>query len=236
MVPSSLRSFSTLNPNKPGKLRLVFDAAGRTDGTSLNDTLLRGPDLLNPLPAVLFIFRQDRITFTSDIKEMFHQVMIKVEDRASQRFLWRGMFRDQPPRTFQMKAMSFGAVCSPSSVKYVKNRNAIESGESEEVVKAIVDHHYVDDYLDSVPDVETTTGRIRRVIETHRKGDFMIRYWTSNSNDALAAIPADLRAMKQARPWKKRWDSRGTQTWMNSSSRLRLHWKMCKASQKFYAG
>ena len=90
--------------------------------------------------------------------------------------------------------MTFGAVCSPSSVQYVKNRNAIESGQPEEVVKAIVDRHYVDDYLDSVPDVETATGGIRRVIEAHRKGGFMIRLWTSNSKDALAAIPARLRA------------------------------------------
>ena len=189
-----LPHFGVFNPNKPGKLRLVFDAAARTDGTSLNDALLKGPDLLNPLPAVLFKFRQDRIAFTADIKEMFHQVMIKDEDRASQRFLWRGMSRDQPPRTFQMEAMTFGAVCSPSSAQYVKNRNAIESGQPEEVVKAIVDRHYVDDYLDSVPDVETATDRIRRVIETHRKGGFMIRHWTSNSKDALAAIPAELRA------------------------------------------
>ena len=124
-----LPHFGAFNPNKPGKLCLVFDAAVRTDGTSLNDALLNGPDLLNPLPAVLFKFRQDRIAFTADIKEMFHQVMMKDEDRASQRFLCRGMSRDQPPppRTFQMEAMSFGAVCSPSSAQYVKNRNAIES-------------------------------------------------------------------------------------------------------------
>ena len=95
-----------------------------------------------------------------------------------------------------MEAMTFGAVCSSSSAQYVKNRNAIESGQPEEVVKAIVDRHYVDDYLDSVPDVEAATDRIRRVIETHtyRKGGFMIQHWMSNSKDALAAIPAELRA------------------------------------------
>ena len=152
----------------------MFDAAARTDGTSFNVALLKGPDLLNPLPAVLFKFLQDRIAFTADIKEMFHQVKINDEHRASQGFLWRGMSRDQPPRTFQMEAMMLGAVCSPSSAQYVKKRNAIESGQPEEVVKAIMDGHYVDDYLDSVLDVETATDRFRRLIETHRKGGFMI--------------------------------------------------------------
>ena len=53
-----LPHFGVKNPNKPGKLRLVFDAAARTAGTSLNDQLDAGPDLLQPLPAVLLRFRQ----------------------------------------------------------------------------------------------------------------------------------------------------------------------------------
>ena len=95
-----LPHFGVFNSNKPGKLRLVFDAAARTDGTSLNDALLKGPDLLNPLPALLFKFRQDQIAFTADIKEMFHQVMIKDEDRASQRFLCQACLEINHPAHF----------------------------------------------------------------------------------------------------------------------------------------
>src|SRR4051794_38621668 len=69
--------FPVLKPNKPGKIRVVFDAAAKVHGVSLNDALLKGPDLLNPLPAVLWKFRKARIGFTGDVREFFPQVVIK---------------------------------------------------------------------------------------------------------------------------------------------------------------
>ena len=41
------------NPSKPGKLRLVFNAATYFSNMCLNDYLYSGPDLLNNLASIL---------------------------------------------------------------------------------------------------------------------------------------------------------------------------------------
>ncbi|XP_062541136.1 uncharacterized protein LOC134209170 [Armigeres subalbatus] len=49
--------FPVFNPNKPGTVRIVFDAAATFGNVSLNSVLFKGPDQLNALPPVLYKFR-----------------------------------------------------------------------------------------------------------------------------------------------------------------------------------
>ena len=110
---------SVSNPNKPGKIRMVFDAAAEFKGTSLNNELLTGPDLLQELPGILIRFRERLVAIAGDIDQMFLQVKIQQQDRPALSFLWRNMEHDRPPDTYEMTKAIFGAKCSPAIASYV---------------------------------------------------------------------------------------------------------------------
>ncbi|XP_040164690.1 uncharacterized protein LOC120901052 [Anopheles arabiensis] len=137
------------NPNKPGKVRLIWDAAAKAHGTSLNDMLLKGPDELSSLLGVLFRFRLYAVAACADVKEMFLQIMIRKEDKHAQRFLWRYEPTDEL-ETYIVDVVTFGSACSPATAQYVKNQNAREHMEQfPRAVEGIIDRTYVDDFLDS---------------------------------------------------------------------------------------
>ncbi|CAG9129221.1 unnamed protein product [Plutella xylostella] len=181
-----LPHFGVRNPSKPGKLRLVHDARAETKGISLNTELLAGPDLLNSLVGVLFRFRERAVAVTGDIKEMFMRVKINEEDQKSQLFLWRGMNRDQPPRTYKMTSMIFGAKSSPCTATYIIRKNADQYAEFHpRAVIAIKRRHYVDDYCDSVDTVEEMKQLVADVTAIHYAGGFEIRGFVSNKPECL---------------------------------------------------
>ena len=57
---------AVINPQKPGKVRVVHDCAAKYAGKSLNDHLYTRPDILNSLLGVLFRFCQEYLRCCSD--------------------------------------------------------------------------------------------------------------------------------------------------------------------------
>ncbi|XP_055614659.1 uncharacterized protein LOC129760983 [Uranotaenia lowii] len=176
------------NPKKPGKVRLIWDAAARVNKISFNDMLLTGPDLLTSLPSILLRFRQKNIAVCGDIKEMFHQIRIRAQDSQSQRFLYRSNPKDQP-QVYVMDVVTFGATCSPFISQFIKNKNATDHAEDyPEAAKAIIKDHYMDDYLQSVDTIEEAVARVLDVKYVQARGGFEIRNFLSNSPEVLIQI------------------------------------------------
>ena len=78
-----------VNPNKPGKMQRVFNAAGKFRSNSLNDVLLIGTDLLRSLCGIVIRFREKSVVLSADIEEMFFHMEVEVDDRNYLLFLWR---------------------------------------------------------------------------------------------------------------------------------------------------
>lgn len=139
----------------PGKrTRMIWDAKAEVEkGKSLNSFLLPGPNLYNEMLQILFRMREGIYLFKGDCKEMFHQIIIKEEDKDSLRFLFK--FSNEPMKVFKMDRMVFGVVCSPSTSQFVVRKIASEYEISHPQAAVIIrDNLYVDDLVKSVNSIE----------------------------------------------------------------------------------
>ncbi|XP_062556830.1 uncharacterized protein LOC134221657 [Armigeres subalbatus] len=184
-----LPTFPVINPNKPGKIRIVWDAAATVRGVSLNSVLLTGPDLLSSLVAVLHKFREYRVGICGDIREMFLQIGIRPEDQFYQLFFWNEDSSEREPSTFIVPVMIFGACSSPTTAQFVKNKNAQRFREEFPLaVEAVENKHYVDDMLASTETEAEAIELAKSVKYIHAQGGFDIRNWVSNSAEVLKAL------------------------------------------------
>ena len=76
-----------LNPNKPGRINRVCNAASKYKELCLNDKLLAGPDLLHGLLGTIFRLREGPVALTTDIESIFLQAQVPEQDRSCLRFL-----------------------------------------------------------------------------------------------------------------------------------------------------
>lgn len=92
------------------KVRVVFDAASKHDGKSLNDTMLPGPKL--QVVDVLTRFRGAPVALSADISEMFFRVQLQDKDRPFHRFLWRDFDTPREPDVYEFQRLLFGNTAS----------------------------------------------------------------------------------------------------------------------------
>lgn len=182
--------FNVHNPAKPDKVRLVFDCAAVVDGVSLNKELLTGPDFTVPLLHILQRFRCKKIGISADLKDMYHRVIVRPEDRPFLRFLWREQPEDEVAM-YELCVLPFGATCSPSLAQYVKNKNAERFlGTYEKAVHAIQFEHYIDDWLGGAATEEEVIRLALQVQHIHQSAGFHMHKFMSNSRAVLVAMGA----------------------------------------------
>lgn len=189
--------FGVYHPQKPGKIRAVFDSSAQFKGISLNDTLLRGPDLNNTLLGVLLRFRREQVAVTVDVEQMFYCFRVKESHRNYLRFLWfKDNELDKEITEFRMKVPVFGNSPSPAIAIYGL-RQAAELGQEEHGSNAkqfIFRNFYVDDGLASVSSeseaIKLLTGARHMLAESNIR----LHKIASNASQVMNAFPPEERA------------------------------------------
>ncbi|XP_075266378.1 uncharacterized protein LOC142358697 [Convolutriloba macropyga] len=179
---------SVLNPNEPGKVRRVCDAASKLKEVCISEKLLARPDLLHVLIETAFRCREGLIALAADIEAMFLQVQIPEQDRSCLRFLRRPI-TNELVQIYEHQRHVFGAMSSSTCAKYALKRVGIyNEGMYQTAAKPIQNNYYMDDFIKSV---DTPEG----VIEPFSQLRHLLSNQKLELKKAFKAIPADLKSI-----------------------------------------
>lgn len=172
------------------KFRVVFDATAKYAGKSLNDYLLKGPDLLNNLVTVLLMFRNGQYSMSADIEKMFHQIQVKTEERDCLRFLWRenpNLVIDE----YQMNVHLFGKNDSPCIANFSLKKSAKDQQDifEKEVCDTVERDFYMDDFLKSGENIDNLIKLANELHELLSKRGFRLTKFISNNQNILDELP-----------------------------------------------
>ena len=198
---------STFPVFQRGKVRMVFQANEKLDdGLSLNQKLLVGPTLLPDLCKLLIKFRLNPVVFTCDIKSMFLQIKLEIEDRNYLRFFhnWGevpSLISDTKKETYncpkysRMSSLAFGLVSSPFQATWILRENAKRFEKLwPEAVKLINNSCYVDDQVAYAKNTEQGKNLVNQIRKINQSGNFNTHKWLSNCPKILEDIPDEDKA------------------------------------------
>ncbi|XP_062538814.1 uncharacterized protein LOC134207113 [Armigeres subalbatus] len=176
------------------KVRVVFDASYKTStAVSLNDTLLVGPVIQQPLVITIIRFRFHVITFVADVKKMYRQVLHYPIDQHFLRILFRRTPLD-PIDTCEFLTVTYGTIAAP----YLATRTLYSWlwMNFMEAVQAVIEDFYVDDLLSGATNLKDAIEKRHKITDMFAIPGFSLRKWASNVPEALIDVPSEDLAIK----------------------------------------
>ena len=192
-----LPHFPILRPEKStSRVRIVFDAAAKCDGISLNDALNAGPKLQCDLVHVLLRFRKNSVAVVCDVAEMYLRIQLAKKDRPYVKFLWRNLDAKRMPDIYEFNRVVFGLTSSPFLAQYVTQMHAqMNSKEYPRAAETILKSTYMDDSMDSVATEKEGICLYNDLTQLWNLANMQARKWSSNSKTLMQKIPVEDRAL-----------------------------------------
>ncbi|XP_021967699.1 uncharacterized protein LOC110862800 [Folsomia candida] len=141
-------------------VRPVFDASCKTGrAPSLNESLEKGPNLMELIPSILLRFREKKIGAISDIRKALQMIEVKEEDRDFLRFLWWEDATQEKLKEFRHKRVVFGVNCSPFILAAVLEKHLKSVNEElQPVARKLLWSLYVDNCVTSLDTFKESCG------------------------------------------------------------------------------
>ncbi len=162
-------------------VRLVWNSSQKFRGISMNDLLLKGPDVLNPIRAVLLRFRRGVHAALGDIRKMYNSVWLEDLEMHLHRFLWRNN-EDGEIEEYAITRVNIGdrpAGCIAQLAMRETAKLPIFS-HLEEERRVLEEDSYVDDILTSHNDLEKLDKTTKKVEEILKAGGFFLKPWVQS--------------------------------------------------------
>jgi len=177
-------------------VRLVWNSSQKFKGISMNDLLLKGPDVLNPIRAVLLRFRRGVHAALGDIRKMYNSVWLKDLEMHLHRFLWRDT-EEEEIEEYVITRVNIGDRPAGCIAQMAMRETAKLPmfAHLEEERRILEEDAYVDDILTSHNDLKKLGQNIEGVEEILKAGGFFLKPWVwSSQSGRQEIVPGEQRA------------------------------------------
>lgn len=165
---------------EPSKVRIVFDGSAKsTNGRSLNDNLMMGPNLQNELFDILVRFRTHQVVISCDMEKIFLQIKIDDKNKDFQRLFFRNS-ENEPIKQYRVTRLVMRCV----------RKIAEEIQEQKPEASRVLRHDiFMYDILcgaDNIEEAIKLRSQLRDAL--HQRG-FKLSKWISNDPRVLCGHP-----------------------------------------------
>ncbi len=144
----------------------------------MNSILLKGPDVLNPIRAVLLRFREGEHAAIGDITKMYNSVWLEEQEVHVHRFLWRDSPEDEI-EDYAVVRVNMGDKPAGCIAQVAMRETAMlpQFSDMKEERRVIDEDSYVDDLLTSHNDPHCLNEILRGVEYILKAGGFYLKPW-----------------------------------------------------------
>ncbi|KAJ8011820.1 hypothetical protein DPEC_G00062230 [Dallia pectoralis] len=158
----------------------------------MNDLLLKGPDCLNPIRAVLLRFREGTYASLGDIRKMYNSVWLEEREMHLHRFLWRDS-PDEEISEYTITRVNIGdrpagCIAQVAMKETARLPNFLHLGDERRVIE---EDSYVDDLLTSLNDLNKLDEITANVEEILKAGGFFLKPWVRSGQSGRQRTETD---------------------------------------------